>query len=457
MITIPSNIRNKYMEGQGTKKLLLSFPELGLTVTNSNIITESMALTESLFDGDSIEWVGCISSVFEIELKDITQDLKDKRIIVTIDTDNDNHPIRLFTGYVDSVTNRIADHYKKIVCYDDLYYLANNVDIAEHYNSFEFPLSLEFMRKGLLGFLHIDQEDVTLPSDGLFVDRQYQPTTMPALDTIKHICQCNGKFGIFGRDGKFHYKDIGKTSVENISYYKSMEYEDYVIDAVDGVLVRDDEQDPGIGYGAGRNVYIIQGNIWSYGLDDETKGAMAQYIAQTLGNSTYQPFEADVPGLPFIEVGDKVTFTVKDHITGNATQKQFVIMSRTLKGIQYMTDTFTAYGEKDQRIFVSDIGTHLDLIPEEDYSELEERIEDVEQSVEDLGGSVSDLGDSVSDLGDKTDKTNEDLDDLTVRVDALEHASPIGSDLMITSVRTVPTNPQDNVLYLIQGELIEIR
>lgn len=418
MITIPSSIKNKYMEGQGTKKLLLSFPEIGLTVTNSNIITESMTLTESLFDGDSIEWVGCISSVFEIELKDITQDLKDKRIIVTIDTDDDNNPIRLFTGYVDSVTNRLADHYKKIVCYDDLYKITSDEDVAEYYNTAEFPLSLEVVRKGTLAYLGIPQEDKVLPSDAVTVEKIFEPTQMNALDTIKHICQINGVFGIIGRDGAFHYRDIGKDSVCGINYYKSMEYEDYSVDAVDGVIIKDTEEDPGVG-GAGRNTYVIQGNIWAYGLPEETKMDVARYIATKLGNTTYQPFEADVLGCPFIEVGDKVTFLVKDHITGQTVQKQFVIMQRTLKGIQYLTDSFVAYGDKDQHVFVSDIGTHLDLIPEGDEEELEE------------------IKEEVNDLSEKTDGLDERVKDIE------------DNGLKAESVEEVPEEWDENTIYFI--------
>lgn len=67
---------------------------------------------------------------------------------------------------------------------------------------------------------------------------------------------------------------------------------------------------------------------------------MADNMSSEMERLAYTPYEADVVGLPWIEVGDRVILKSIDGGTDS------FVFTRTLKGIQVLTDTFEAYGEK---------------------------------------------------------------------------------------------------------------
>lgn len=131
---------------------------------------------------------------------------------------------------------------------------------------------------------------------------------------------------------------------------------------------------------------------------------------------TYTPFSAECTGLPYLEVGDPVQFYVYDFEQSDKQKKDvfvlksFYVLSRTLKGIQSLTDTLSAQGEEKQRRFVSDLGVREDV--------------------------------STASLKEKTDKQDE-------RIKSLEDAADTG--LKVESVTALPASPDPNTIYLIQG------
>lgn len=58
---------------------------------------------------------------------------------------------------------------------------------------------------------------------------------------------------------------------ECFSFYKALSHEEFVVKPVDMVTIRSSEDDGGVSYtegdGTGSNNYIIQGNMFSYGLE----------------------------------------------------------------------------------------------------------------------------------------------------------------------------------------------
>ena len=449
-IYVSPTVRTKYQEGAGTKKLTISFPSLNLTLDNSSIYENSMQLKESVFEGDSIEFVGCICSNFSIELHGVNAQLKGQRIIVTIDTDNDNEPIYLFRGYVDSVQTKLESSYKKITCYDDLYYKASGVDVASWYNALHFPITIKQFRDSLFTRLGITQETTVLINDDVVIQKQYVPVVMNAIDVIKNICQFNGIFGLMDRStGLFDYRFMGEavhalypssltfpgsnvfpsseipgSDEVNVSYYENVAFEDFYTNTITKVIIRDDDRTEGVSYGTGSNAYVVQGNIFAYGLDDAVLLEAAQGIYQKIGGFAYQPFDADMLGMPFIEVGDVIKVNVIDYRQGQGqtSLKSFLVLNRTLKGIQFLKDSYEVRGEQDQSIFVTDIGQSLE-VPEQQ-------------------------------LDDRFDEVDESISSLDERVTALEEG---GTGFQVQSVSQVPVNPQDNTIYLIQGEIVTIQ
>lgn len=445
MIEVSSELKDRFLLPQGQKEIKIEFPELGLTIFNENIYADTLNLKETILDSDSIEFVGCISNVFSIQIHGIDEKLKNRHIKVSISAQGVSEWIPLFDGYVDSVMTRITDSWKELTCYDALYYRAADKDVAEWYNSLHFPITLGEFRNSLFFHIGIQQEKADLFIDRITIEKKYDPKQLNALDLIKQLCQLVGCFGIMNRYGKFEYRTLQKATKKGlypslyifpsdtefpqdenfevgengirVSYYKKMQYEDYMVDPIGMVEVSDDSDDIVGVYGTGGNTYVVHNNIFTYGLSN--KAAIAMGIYQNVQGATFRPFASDLVGLPFAECGDLVEFRIADFRGGKPSfvTGTFYVMNRTLKGIQNIFDTYTADGEENVRVFVSDLKMKIDLVKE----------------AEDDG----------------TKKAIEDLDD---RVKALEEGGG-GGGFNVLSVASLPANPAKNTIYLIQGEV----
>ena len=456
-MTISNELRDKFINREGSKLIKLVIPERGLTITNENIYADTLKITESIMNSSNLEFVGCISSSMEIELHGITHDLKGLYIkaYITVE-DYEEEYIPIFTGYVDSVKTRISDSWKSITCYDFLYAKASDKDIAGWYNGLSFPLTIRQFRNSLFDYIGLPQQETWLVNDNIDINKEYEPTTLNALDVIKNICQFNGVCGIIGRTGQFEYRkysgaearfagypsrithpsgdmfpshnsiDSGMFPSIMIPFYEDMEYEDYKVNKITKVLLRNTEDDEGISSGTGANTYIVQGNIFAYGLSEENLTLAASNILRNISGFEYRPFDSKSIGLPFVECGSLVTFYTEDYLTGQGhlVLRSFYIMTRSMNGIQNIKDSYSAQGEQNQRVFVSDLNVKIDLVKKEE--EGSEEIDELKESVNDLDKRVKDLEEGGT------------------------------GDIKVLSVNSIPTNPQKNIVYLVQGELVRI-
>ena len=96
--------------------------------------------------------------------------------------------------------------------------------------------------------------------------------------------------------------------------------------------------------------------------------------------------------------------------------KSFYVLSRTLRGIQSMTDTLSAQGEEKQRRFVSDLGVREDV--------------------------------STSELKEQVDKNTSNISTYGDRITALEEASGGWNFVMVDAK---PTSPAPKTIYFVKG------
>lgn len=433
--------RNAFKSDSALKTLRVVFPQIGLTIPSEDIYEESLLLKESVCDSQNIEFVGCISSMLQLKIHNLTQDVKNKRMQVWICADN-TEQIKIFDGIVDSAKMDSGKKFKNITAYDELY-TKGNEDLATWYNSLPFPLTLGNIRQRLLQRLGIREEEKVLPNDEIMIARQYEPKTLKALDVLKAICQINGMFGIINREGKFEYRELPNLNItfpsihtfaifypannesgisvepEMLNYYRSMQYEEYFVKLVDKLTIRQNDDEAGITIGAGTNNYIIQGNMWTLGLDNATLTRMATNIFGVVKGVNYHPFECTANGLPYLEVGkDVLKLVILDMETNEYKQENFYMINRTLKGIQALKDTFKAEGEEEQSIFLSDLNQRIDQIKRNLRSTVKSEVgEEVQQQT----------------------YTKEQIDEKTLKCQ---------------SVATLPATLEPNTIYLIQGKVV---
>lgn len=472
---VSSAVKTAYQKDTVTKYVSLYFPELDREVSGEDIYNESLRLSEKLIDKKSMEFVGCIASMFKISVHGINYDIKGKKIVVKIWTDGtEEEPVVLFRGIVDSAVSQSNKWNKEITAYDELY-TRGNTEVAAWYKSLTFPITLKNLRDSLFAYIGLEQVETSLPNDGVTIKKQYDPNTLQALAVIKAVCQINGAFGIINREGKFEYRilgeikqtaypsvtlfpsnnifpsdpDVAASVVERIadeinaeyfSFYRRVDYEEFEVKVIDKVTVRQSEDDPGVTYGSGINNYIVQGNIFAYGLSKQDLTEIAKNIYNSIGGFSYYPFQSENNGLPFIECGiDAVSYYVVDWektMQGKKTrdgstdiayeQRPFYVLNRELSGIQALKDSYSAKGEEYQSEFITDLQTQIDLIKKNQGAD--------KTYVENF------VGDYTYDKG--------TIDEMFANFEGG------GSGVNVESVATLPSNPDDNTIYLIQGKVV---
>lgn len=366
-----SSTKRMYKLGQGTYKVILSFPDIGqsgITYETDALEYDKFSLTESLMNGDSLEFVGCISNILQAQIHGANANLEGEKVIASIDIDGQDDPLQIFVGYVKSSKTRSDLAYKEIVCYDSLWKKVADKDVSRWYNTAQFPMTMKDLRDSFFEYVDIEQEEVELCNDDIVISKEYtQVQRMNALDVAKSICQFNAVCGIMGRDDKFKYvmpESIDSSSDEENFFYKSMRYEEYITNKINKVEVRDDEDAEAIGYGGGANKYIVQGNMFVFGLSTQAKKLVCEHIYNQIKDFQYRPVSYEAPALPFVEVGTTQTFQVLDWLDGNGNRvsRSFPMLSRTLEGIQELTDKVDIQGKRNQTEFITDIRAQLEAL-----------------------------------------------------------------------------------------------
>lgn len=396
---VSKKVKSAYGKGDAAKHLVLWFPELNKEVSGAAIHSESLKLSEKLVVSKSIEFVGCNASKFSIKVQDLKEDVKGKKITVEIYTDGTkDEPVTLFNGIVDDAKKKSNKRVKEIIAYDELY-TKGQIDVSAWYKSLPSEFTLKYARDSLFEYIGLEQAEIDLPNDNIVIKKQYDPSTLQTLPVIKAFCQINGVFGIINRQGDFEYRilrsiniddglypgfypgedaipgvSLGALGLDNIdttdfSFYKDVDYKEYNVKPVDKITIRQSEDDDGITYGDGTNNYIIQGNMFAYGLSKDVLLQVAENIYPNVQGFSYIPFTSQNNGLPFLECGlDAASYMMLDfeemEKTGNIVYepKSFYILNRELSGIQALKDSYSAEGEEYQTEFITDLQTQIDIL-----------------------------------------------------------------------------------------------
>lgn len=375
MIPIPDSEKTKWGSGQYLKELRIIFPDIQRVIYNDEIYGESMTLKESLFDGNgAINVSGCISSQFSIEIRHSLNAYVGQRIIAEIRIDGGAWR-QLFSGYVDSVETVRDRSYQKLSCYDVIQY-KGSTNVISAYESLNDTFTVKQLRDAVFTYLRINQKTQTLPNDLAVLAKNTELTELAAIDVMRALCQMNGMFGIINRDGQFEYRklfffydklpypsdelfpasdlypgEVSEDGHEYIDAYESVKYEEYEVEPITKVTVRDSSSDEQAAeYGTGTNNYLIEGNPLLSGALYSDKEFIAHNVYITFAGLSFRPFDTNIIGRPYIEVGDAVSLYIYDYSSGEPVTVllTFNILTRNLKGIQWLRDNYTANGAQYQ-------------------------------------------------------------------------------------------------------------
>ncbi len=164
---VSERVKEAYNSDSTNKYVSIFFPEINREVMPEQIEMESLRLNESVMAGSNVEFVGGISSVFQIRIWKLQEDVKGKRITVRMHTDGTgDEPVTLFNGIVDSAVKQGNRQIKEITAYDELY-TKGNTNVSEWYKSLKFPVTLRDVRDSLFAHVGLEQVETDLPNDGV--------------------------------------------------------------------------------------------------------------------------------------------------------------------------------------------------------------------------------------------------------------------------------------------------
>ncbi len=376
MLNVSQAVKTAYANPSSGKTLVIYFPELDYTVDSDTIYSESFSLSESIMDTNSIEFVGCNPSKLQVQIQDFGMDVKGRRVQVSVYTsETQSEPVPLFDGIVDAVTQQSNKRIKELVAYDELY-SKGNTDIAQWYiakfsTDWQDGVTLKDFRDALFAYLDITAVPTTLVNDNLFFYKQYSPVNMKALDVIRYICQINGVFGIINRDNEFEYRillPLSQATAVEVGYYKEIDYQEFSVKPVDKLTIRQSDLEEGVSVGSGINNYIVQGNFFTFNLEEEDLTTIATNLYPLISGIAYIPYKVTQVAYPWLECGDAVTYQVYD-FEESASQGEdiykpmsFYIFERYSKGIQAFRDEYEAQGEEYQTVFITNINAQIETI-----------------------------------------------------------------------------------------------
>lgn len=343
-----------------------------------------MSLEESLCSDENIEWGSCEASQIKLTIIGLNgAGIKGSEMTLYQTLDGAFPATDLYpgddvfpAGYVMPFGKYVVQSAKKQANTDfwdvtALDYMSKfDADVEEWYNSLAFPLSLRDFRASLCKYLGVTEEVPDyLPNDDMLVEKTIDAGELTGKDVLIACEQVNGVFGHFDREGVLQHValepnyglfpatdlypsddlyPVAPGEMNDQVYDERLEaylmissyFEDYTIQSIDKIQIRQESEDIGAIYGTGSNCYTIEGNFLLYGKGADDLAAVATNVYGMISGRMYIPFNCELKGLPYISVGNAVYFAY-----GSESIVSY-IMNRTLKGTYALKDSYSAEGEE---------------------------------------------------------------------------------------------------------------
>ena len=364
MISVSEIVKTAYKTDNTRKEITIYFPESNITLTNDNIVADSLKLSQSIEKNRYLSFTGCNASEFEFKCEDPLMDVRGQKVIVSISAAGTDS-ITLFTGYVNSQDNRTHEDVLTTIRAYDILNLKMDTDITEWYQSQTFPVSIKQFREALVNYVGIQEDTSSLINDNLTLEKTIEEDTKITFGSLlRWICQLNASFGQINGEGKLVYRHLHpiskglypaltlypsanlfpmrgsdedyRTNLDR-AIFQSLNYEPYNTALIRGVQIFGNDGTVQGAAGSGNNLLNIADNPLAYGVDMQTA---ASNIFNEVDGVWFNPAQIKLVGLPYMECGDIVYANTNKH------ECQTYILSRTLQGIQAMFDSYSSEADE---------------------------------------------------------------------------------------------------------------
>lgn len=401
---------------------VIKFPTV--TITNETIHQESVSIKQAIAGDGDLEFGGCIASTFEFEVSEVlTEELKGQKFTAELLVNNGNAARAKMGTYIAETVTQVDDNdYKKVVGYDAFYKMQE--DVSDWYNSFFSNITqttLKNFRQSLLLHFGVESEVQSLPNDNMTVTKTIDTTSNKIIGQalLKMTCVLAGGFGIINRDGKFEityltseplypeenlypeetlYPEDGEFEYIGLNEdgaevvypeYRSVTYEEYNVQRISCLILKTNKSSITATIGTdASNPYIISGNYLLYGKTTEELNTIGNNIVNKFTAVVgYRPCEITTDGMAWLDIGSQIALEKKnDDIVA-------YLFSRELKGIQALTDTISAKGNKyrDNQTSVED-----------DIEDLKNRDDELDEKTDEISDTIDEVSGDLDDLAEKT-------------------------------------------------------
>ena len=375
MITVNDATKSAYKSDASHKVLEVRIPDANIVLTNEDIVSESLELKEGIETSGNLSFQGCIAASLKFECFTLVDDTLEGMWIEADITADDTQTIPLFRGYISEVTNQTHEEFTTVIRAYDALYKINNTDVTSWYNNLRFPMTVQALRNSFFQRVGVTQVADYLPNDGITVQKTIEDKVIMGSKIIKAICQINGRYGRISRTGFFEYVHLvegtealypredlypdddiypaDENALDNVSkaHYTRIEFENYRVATITKVQLVEKDGHIAATAGSGTNIFTLKDNPLIWGLSAQILNAVATNLYNTIQGLWYVPSSIECIGLPYLECGDFVLMAARLSIV------RAYVLSRTLKGIQALTDSYQAEGSKKQPIYTPDIQT----------------------------------------------------------------------------------------------------
>lgn len=375
MISVNQTTKDAYKNDAAHKELVVRIPSASITLTNEDILADSLELKEAIESGDNLSFQGCIAASLKIECFNLVDETLIGQWIECDITAENTQTIPLFRGYISEVTNATHEEFTTTIRAYDALYKINNRDVTSWYNSLTFPISMINFRNSFFSHVGVTQVADYLPNDGITIQKTIEDKVIVGETIVKAICQVNGRYGRINRSGYFEYVHLvegvealypredlfpaddiypaAENALDNVAkaYYKDISFENYRVAPITKVQIVNKDGAITARAGSGTNVFTLQNNPLVWGLSASVLTAVATNLYNTIQGLWYVPAQVDCVGLPYLECGDFVMMSARRSIV------RAYVLTRTLKGVQILEDSYEANGDRFQPIYIPSVQT----------------------------------------------------------------------------------------------------
>lgn len=401
MIDVSDGFKNAVINGTTDNRLKIivfgyNSDGTNLTITNENIVFESMVIEQAICDESELKFGGAVASSFEIEIVGVP-DLTGKYITVKL-TQTATFPtypcaetypseatyptctaykeaFDIFSGEVFSCELSKNHLSRKLVAYDRFYW-RGGINCTEWYANQHkqsgnyYYTSIYDLRKAICENYRIIEAygDDVLPIDDMEVEKVDGKVTVGEL--LGAVCEMSGVFCMLNGSGNIEYHTLSndseipdtirKPGTEEYGFnYKDCSHDEFT-KSFTGILHRNENGvSSWFGTTGENSFYVLDENILadSYTGYSSWRDEMEEYIdwhgfMKYLRFEAYTPMNLVTPCRLWVQLGDRIKFQVHSYslnsdgtVSSEDKEISSYVLSRRITGIQALTDEFTANGE----------------------------------------------------------------------------------------------------------------